>query len=325
MFQQENQKDVDIFSELTTRKTPSNRRRQTTVTVKPGITPAVSFTGLPTAQPLEKEGCPVLNTQILPDLALNNQPNLKDVVKVVSPLEKAKLLSIAREEEEKLPELIIEKTILTVWGADEIRQQGAALITSTEDQGINTINDPRMGTVKPNELCSTCEKDNIECPGHYGYINLNAPIYHPLFYRTIIKVLNCVCNSCGGLLLTEDQIKDMGINRFTGDERLTLMEKASEKKPCSRKTVDSLNFVGTKCQPEQFGEIKPCIANPEYLNTKSKDTGKITYRCYGDKTNGPPRPRHGQVESVGQPRRASRKHVYIIDTRGRDLHHPRRG
>ena len=284
MSEQENRKKIDIFTQLTIKEKPLNRRRQTTVTVTPGITPEVTVTGLPTTQSLEDQGCPIITTQILPELALENQPNLKDIVKVVSPLEKAKLLSIAREEEERLPQLIIEKTLLTVWSAEEIRQHGAASITSTEDQGINTINDPRMGTVKLDVLCSTCNKDNIECPGHYGYINLNTPIYHPLFYRTIIKILNCVCNSCGGLFLTEEQIKDLGLNRYTGDERLTMMENASEKKLCPRKSIDAEGFVGSECHTEKLGEIKACIANPDYLMKKSKDTGKITYRCYGDKS-----------------------------------------
>ena len=41
-------------------------------------------------------------------------------------------------------------------------------------------------------VCTTCDRLN-ECPGHFGYIPLNLPIYHLGFFNHIIKCLKCLC------------------------------------------------------------------------------------------------------------------------------------
>lgn len=62
--------------------------------------------------------------------------------------------------------------------------------------------DLRMGpTPGQSFLCATCENTEEGCPGHFGHIELAEPVFHPLFLSTIHKILCCVCQNCGQLLL----------------------------------------------------------------------------------------------------------------------------
>lgn len=38
------------------------------------------------------------------------------------------------------------------------------------------------------------------CPGHFGHISLNSPVYHAGLLVYITKVLKCVCFNCSKLL-----------------------------------------------------------------------------------------------------------------------------
>lgn len=41
------------------------------------------------------------------------------------------------------------------------------------------LNDPKLGTIDRAYKCGTCGEDMAECPGHFGHIELAAPVYHP--------------------------------------------------------------------------------------------------------------------------------------------------
>ncbi|MEM2054178.1 MAG: DNA-directed RNA polymerase subunit A' [Candidatus Anstonellales archaeon] len=56
--------------------------------------------------------------------------------------------------------------------------------------------DPRMGVVDPGIKCKTCGGTHKTCPGHFGYIKLNAPVIHPLFVKHLEYVLNNTCEKC---------------------------------------------------------------------------------------------------------------------------------
>lgn len=180
----------------------------------------------------------------------------------VTKRDKQRLLTEARGREEQLPSLLIEELALTIMSAEEIRTQSVVRITSTDAHGPKSVNDPQMGVTEENIVCSTCGKDNIECPAHLGRIELNVPIINPLFRREVIRVLNCVCNSCGGLLLNEAQIREQGILRLTGAKRLQEIEKQS---------------LGLPCIHQHGPDVAHCVPNPTYLPVASKDARAIVY------------------------------------------------
>ena len=38
------------------------------------------------------------------------------------------------------------------------------------------------------------------CPGHFGHIALNSPVYHAGMLGYLTKILKCVCFNCSKLL-----------------------------------------------------------------------------------------------------------------------------
>ncbi|KAJ5388411.1 hypothetical protein N7509_010952 [Penicillium cosmopolitanum] len=59
------------------------------------------------------------------------------------------------------------------------------------------VNDPRLGTIDRQYNCETCEEGPKECPGHFGHIELAAPVFHIGFLTKIKKILETVCHNCG--------------------------------------------------------------------------------------------------------------------------------
>lgn len=49
------------------------------------------------------------------------------------------------------------------------------------------------GTSEGSNPCETCEKSLQDCTGHYGYIDLELPVFHIGFFRTIINILQEIC------------------------------------------------------------------------------------------------------------------------------------
>src|SRR5258708_15145832 len=62
------------------------------------------------------------------------------------------------------------------------------------------INDYRAGTLSLSDRCVTCARAN--CEGHMSIIKFGKDneIINPLFTRTVIMLLNVVCQDCSRLL-----------------------------------------------------------------------------------------------------------------------------
>lgn len=58
------------------------------------------------------------------------------------------------------------------------------------------------------KVCGTCEGSYVECPGHFGHIPLDLPVYHPGYITHIMKVLKCICGRCGRLRLRKKEERD---------------------------------------------------------------------------------------------------------------------
>jgi len=67
--------------------------------------------------------------------------------------------------------------------------------------------DPRLGVIDPGLRCRTCGGRPGECPGHFGHIELAAPVIHIGFAKLIRKMLQATCRKCGRLLLDEEAKK----------------------------------------------------------------------------------------------------------------------
>ena len=61
-----------------------------------------------------------------------------------------------------------------------------------------------MGTTDMGKVCNTCGLDNLECPGHFGHIELARPVFNYHFIDITQKILKCVCFRCGKLKINKN-------------------------------------------------------------------------------------------------------------------------
>jgi DNA-directed RNA polymerase II subunit RPB1 len=66
--------------------------------------------------------------------------------------------------------------------------------------------DPALGAADPRSTCATCKNTYSgsgkvnDCPGHFGRLELAAPVYHVGFMTEVYKLLQCVCINCSRIL-----------------------------------------------------------------------------------------------------------------------------
>ena len=133
-----------------------------------------------------------------------------------------------REQKLKQLEMVsIDYSVMTKETLNKISVCDVKNINKTRDL-TNTTDDPRFGTIENYRLCATCEKTNEECPGHLGMINLPEDIIHPFFRLTTMKVLQCVCNTCNKILLSEKHIVESGLIQIQGFTRLNKIAELSK-------------------------------------------------------------------------------------------------
>lgn len=62
--------------------------------------------------------------------------------------------------------------------------------------------DHRLGTSQKDAKCDTCGLSLIECIGHFGYIDLQLPVFHVGYFRYILSTLQLICIKCSRVLLS---------------------------------------------------------------------------------------------------------------------------
>jgi DNA-directed RNA polymerase beta' subunit len=186
----------------------------------------------------------------------------------LTPEQRNVVRSITFQQTQIIPEVIISESIITIVSQDEIKNTFIEITTpdGSEDEisTLSTPSDPRLGAT-PKTNCSTCAQDYSKCPGHFGYVDLGFYIYHPYYISYIIKVLQSVCNSCGGLLLSSDDIKRLNLDRYNPKDRLWYIAELSRKKICTRSPIID-------------GKPVICISNPIFQDGESSRTGQIVYK-----------------------------------------------
>ncbi|XP_044732601.1 DNA-directed RNA polymerase III subunit RPC1 isoform X2 [Chrysoperla carnea] len=65
--------------------------------------------------------------------------------------------------------------------------------------------DRRMGTSQKDAKCQTCDKDLKECIGHFGYIDLELPVFHVGYFGSILTILQTICKKCSHVLLKPEE------------------------------------------------------------------------------------------------------------------------
>ncbi|EPS35469.1 hypothetical protein H072_11162 [Dactylellina haptotyla CBS 200.50] len=81
---------------------------------------------------------------------------------------------------------------------------------STFDVNGNPVDgglyDPALGPFGRSIACATCNLSNENCPGHVGHISLPTPVYHPVFFDQMYRLLRSTCVYCHHLRLSRQEI-----------------------------------------------------------------------------------------------------------------------
>jgi len=178
-------------------------------------------------------------------------------------LEKAKeYKKLADQVMQKLPKYVIDSVDIALIDQDMIPKIAECLINDPKTTpGIGgtlsgTLSDPKMGpsnvedpssTTGKHSVCETCGGDYMSCPGHFGFIQLATPIYHPLYGKILASLLSCVCIGCGNLLIDHNKVKSLGLK---GKELLSAIQDLSNDVKCKegclgieRKPCKNINFT----------------------------------------------------------------------------------
>jgi DNA-directed RNA polymerase subunit A' len=113
-----------------------------------------------------------------------------------------------------------------IYSTDEVLAMSVCKLENAKKTGYGSVYDERMGTTDSSKPCETCGETAETCNGHFGHIEFNEPIIHPLFYRRVVSFLQCFCHKCYRALLLKDQIYLCGLNKFKSESRF---EKIQEK------------------------------------------------------------------------------------------------
>ena len=132
------------------------------------------------------------------------------------------------------------KVQFSLLSPEEIKGQATCQIIDhtlyvTSQDGVSTpspggLYDLKMGAIDSNVICETCEQRSSLCPGHFGYIQLAAPVFHMHFMSRILKLLKCICFRCSKLLLSDEELDVESKDIY---EKFDLIyEKSKKKKIC---------------------------------------------------------------------------------------------
>lgn len=197
--------------------------------------------------------------------------------------------------EDTLPRVQVTSILYQLVSFEDLKRY--SVLEVRQKDGDNGLSDPAMGQTG-NGPCGTCKK--IICEGHSGHIVFAVPIPPKIYIREIIRILNIQCNSCGGLILSDSDIKNSGILQYSGLSRWKLLEERSLSKLCHRAVKKE-----TKC-----------VRNPNYAQKASEKQGFITY--YLDNPKNLVRMRTAEIL-----RMFNRLSEHDLETLGQVYGHPR--
>ncbi|XP_049852539.1 DNA-directed RNA polymerase I subunit rpa1-like [Schistocerca gregaria] len=63
--------------------------------------------------------------------------------------------------------------------------------------------DPAMGPTDKDSKCETCGLFELYCPGHYGRIELLVPLYNPLVFPELYRILQMICLNCHAFFMDQ--------------------------------------------------------------------------------------------------------------------------
>ncbi|XP_012231845.1 DNA-directed RNA polymerase III subunit RPC1 isoform X2 [Linepithema humile] len=131
--------------------------------------------------------------------------------------------------------------------------------------------DKRMGVSSTNKSkCDTCHKELNECVGHFGYMDLELPVFHVGYFKSIIQILQTICKKCAHVLLTPEE-KKIFLRKLQNPNLGYLIRKNLRKSIWERakKKTECPNCKSNNGPVKKAGFLK--IVHEQYKNLKKTD------------------------------------------------------
>ncbi|KAJ2880176.1 hypothetical protein H4R27_004882 [Coemansia aciculifera] len=165
------------------------------------------------------------------------------------------------------------------------------LLDSLRNPTKGGLYDQAMGPFSKNHLCATCSLSHFNCPGHFGHIELPAPVINPMMFDTMYRFLQGCCPYCHHFTFNR-----VVAARFTAKLRLLeygLIQDAADlddllpktgSAPIDEEGADPL--LGSAEEAQATGGKKSGESSDEYieriaqyvLDKLSRSDGKATYK-----------------------------------------------
>ncbi|CAB3361853.1 Hypothetical predicted protein [Cloeon dipterum] len=104
-----------------------------------------------------------------------------------------------------------------------------------------SVLDRRLGTSSKDNNCETCGQDVLHCPGHWGFIDLEVPLFHVGYFGQVINILQTICKECSHVMLPK-AVKQKYINIM--NSKLSYVNKKKIRKEIlaqAKKSVECTN------------------------------------------------------------------------------------
>ena len=134
----------------------------------------------------------------------------------------------------------------------------------------SSLVDPLMGPHDKNGDCGTCHGNMEACPGHYGCIEFEEPMYQVGFVEMVLDILRCVCFHCSSLLIdrTKDFMEDfVNAGRYKEAGCTKVLCRMKKKRPtCAyysltpNTDIETLNGCGKPLPKYSLGDPYTIIA-----------------------------------------------------------------
>lgn len=109
------------------------------------------------------------------------------------------------------------------------------------------VYDGHLGTTDHTYKCQTCHNNKKNCLGHDGHLQLNYPVFSPMFINEVRKWLKVICFKCGNCVLTDREFM-----HFPKTKRLDLASKLARTTNRKCAHCGELHPVITKDREEKF-------------------------------------------------------------------------
>jgi DNA-directed RNA polymerase II subunit RPB1 len=232
----------------------------------------------------------------------STKPNIEAVgntAQVITTKDKEKQSSLTMSIEDSMPSLQIVKTQLTFMTYEKMKELSKVDIDQATFTGRNSTGDPRLGCQNDNELCSTCRKTIMDCPGHYGLIHFPKWIINPMVPKAVVQCLECICNSCGSLLIDDEIARKEGLYAYKDLTRLKKCAEICVKLKCPKqlkigevKQTDEQRWIDPKeCKEDSYegakicriSKHKNCLMNPKFKSGDAKSDFAVKISLNKDK------------------------------------------